>query len=117
MDVHVLVTDKESYRIYFALFYFLSVLLCLNIMIASFIEILSNFWGIGEEQLNINSKKQQIGDLLTKEGSFTEDFRMKNESDLKSKKGSEEKTKKNKRNLWKSKKKIKKKTELKKIKL
>jgi hypothetical protein len=44
VDVHVIVTGSEYTRIYFALFYIFSVIICLNILIAIILEFLTSKW-------------------------------------------------------------------------
>lgn len=57
--MHVLIIGSENYRLFFALFYFLSVMLCLNLMIASLIEILSCLWKNAED----NTKEKQVDNV------------------------------------------------------
>ena len=78
VDVHILVSGSEIYRIYFAVFYFLSVLLCLNIMIASMIELLSSLWkNIEEKILKKNNENNHESFILSTETSSFKEIKHK----------------------------------------
>lgn len=93
--MHVLISGSENYRLFFALFYFLSVMLCLNLMIASLIEILSCLWKNAEDNIkekqtdnvennnNLQFTMHNLSDKDTKFNSFLElehkSFDVKNE--------------------------------------
>lgn len=60
VDVHVIATGSEYTRIFFALFYFFSVILCLNILLAIILEFITSKWLVNLNSNRSSTEKEEI---------------------------------------------------------